>query len=480
MRIVLINPPTPFEQIYGEWDLSALDTYTPPLGILHVASYIRKYRHAVRVFDFQIPCQNIEASIQQILAWQPDVVGLTAMTSNCLNALWIAREIKKNIPSLPVVLGGSHISAIPLETMKRFEAVDYGVIGEGEVTLLELLENVADRRPVETVKGVVWRTEGGRVVMNDFRAPIENLDDLPLPAWDLLDNFPESYPSSLLEAKRLPGTGIMTSRGCPFHCTFCDHRVFGSRVRFFSVEYSLNMMRHLKSEYGIRDLMVLDDNFLLDRKRLFEICDRMIAEKMDFTWYCMGHEKSMTDDRLAKIREAGCWFIEMGIESGNDGILKRIKKGTAKADVKSAVNRAKKAGLKVKGNFIFGFPGETAETLEETIRFALDIKIDFFQQNFLTVWPGCEISDELSRDLNGHFQLDGDWNKLAHQRVTFVPAGMTKDQLINASKKGFRKFYLRPRIIAGLIPRLASWRGIKFGLVSFRVFLSTILRKSPI
>jgi len=187
----------------------------------------------------------------------------------------------------------------------------------------------------------------------------------------------------------------------------------------------------------------------------------------------------MTDDKLAKIREAGCWFIEIGIESGNDGILKRIKKGTTKADVEGAVSRAKKAGLKVKGNFIFGFPGETPETLEETMKFALDLKIDFFQQNFLTVWPGCEISDEMSKSPQDAHQFGDDWDKLAHQRVTFVPAGMTKDQLINASKKAFRRFYLRPRIIMGLIPRLASWRGIRFGIISFRVFLSTIFRKSP-
>ena len=400
------------------------------------------------------------------------------MTSNCLNVSWIAREIKKNDPSIPVIMGGAHISAIPFETMKRFQAVDYGVLGEGEVTFLELLGNISEKLSAEGVKGVIWRTGDGQIIMNDFRAPIENLDDLPFPAWDLLDHFPEGYPSSLLEAKRLPGTAIMTSRGCPFSCTFCDHRVFGSRVRHFSAEYTLNMMKHLKNEYGIRDLMIIDDNFLLDEDKLFEICNRMKAEKMDFSWYCMGHARSMTDDKLAKIREAGCWFIEMGIESGNDGILKSIKKGTTKADVEGAVKRAKKAGLKVKGNFIFGFPGETAETLEETVKFALGLRIDFFQQNFLTIWPGCEISDEISKSPQDAHQFEDDWDRLAHQRVTFVPAGMTKDQLINASKKAFRRFYLRPRIIIGLIPRLASWRGIKFGLISFRVFIRTIFRKS--
>ena len=475
-RVALINPPTSFEQIYGDWDLSALDTYTPPLGILHITGYIRKFGHSVKIFDLQLPHLNIPDTIRQILSGHPDIIGFSAMTSNCLNAQKIAKEIKKNLPAVPIILGGAHVSAVPIKTMTRFDAIDFGVIAEGEVSFLELLDVIANGQPVSEVKGIVWRGTDGRAVVNEPRVPIQNLDDLPIPAWDLLDRFPEGYPSSLLEAKRLPGTAIMTSRGCPFHCTFCDHRVFGSRVRHFSAEYALNMMRHLRSEYGIRDLMIIDDNFLLDKNKLFDVCNRMKAERMDFSWYCMGHEKSMTDDILAKIREAGCWFIEIGIESGNDGILKRIKKGTTKADVEGAVKRAKKAGLKVKGNFIFGFPGETLETLEETAEFALDLKLDFFQQNFLTVWPGCEIAEELFETPQSVNLLEDDWGKLAHQRVTFVPAGLTKEQLVKASKSAFRRFYLRPRIVIGLIPRLASWRGLKFGLISFKVFLRTIFR----
>jgi anaerobic magnesium-protoporphyrin IX monomethyl ester cyclase len=207
---------------------------------------------------------------------------------------------------------------------------------------------------------------------------------LPLPAWDLLDDFPKSYPSSLLESKRLPSTAIMTSRGCPFSCTFCDHRVFGSRVRHFSADYALNMIRYLRENYGIRDLMILDDNFLIHKRKLFDICNAMISERMDITWYCLGHVKSMTAETLAKIKEAGCWFVEVGIESGNDQILRRIKKNANKAEIRKAVRKARTAGLKTKGNFIFGFPGETPEILEETIEFALSLDLDFFQQNFLT------------------------------------------------------------------------------------------------
>jgi radical SAM superfamily enzyme YgiQ (UPF0313 family) len=201
----------------------------------------------------------------------------------------------------------------------------------------------------------------------------------------------------------------------------------------------------------------------------------MIAEDMDLSWYCTGHAKSMTEDRLHKIKEAGCWFIELGIESGNDDILNKIKKNANKAEITEAVKKAKKAGLKIKGNFIFGFPGDTPETLEETIKFATDLDIDFFQQNFLTVWPGCEISQEVVKDPGKN---EDNWSKLAHQRITFVPEGMTKEQLMQASKSAFGRFYLRPKIIFGLLPLVASFRGIKFCFVAICVFLNTVFRKN--
>jgi radical SAM superfamily enzyme YgiQ (UPF0313 family) len=230
------------------------------------------------------------------------------------------------------------------------------------------------------------------------------------------------------------------------------------------------MFRHLKNEYGIRDLMILDDNFILNEKKLFQICDAIIKEKMDLSWYCMGHAKFMTSDRLKKIKEAGCWFIELGVESGCDRILRLLKKNVTKAEIASAVKRARDVGLKVKGNFIFGLPTETKETLEETIQFATSIDLSYFQQNFLTIWPGCELSS--SPEQYGSFESD--WNKLAHQRVTFIPCGLTAEDLIKASKDAFRRFYLRSKIIFEILTTLTSWRAFKSAVIAFLAFLKTI------
>lgn len=472
MKVLLINAPTSFEQIYGDWDLSSLDTYSPPLGILHIASYIRSHGHEPEILDLQVNPFDIGGVVDRILAREPDVVGISSMTINSTNASRIASELKKNGVSSPVVLGGAHASAVPIETLKRFHCVDYVVIGEGELTFLELLQAIEGRGDVSEIRGIGWRYKDGTIRINEQRPLIASLDTLPLPAWDLLDGFPKSYPHSIIETKRSPAASIMTSRGCPFHCTFCDHQIFGCRVRDFSAEYTIKMIRHLYEEYGIRDLMIFDDNFLINTKKLEAICHAIIRDRLEISWYCMGHAKTMKIERLKMIRKAGCWFIEIGIESGNDKILELIQKKTTKGEIQEAVSNAKLAGLKVKGNFIFGLPGETEETLDESIRFATEIPIDYFQQNFLTIWPGCELS--LNPAHYGEFEPD--WEKLAHQRITFVPRGLTKEILIGKSKEAFRRFYLRPRIIFGLLSSLTSIRGLKFSMIAFVAFLKTITR----
>jgi radical SAM superfamily enzyme YgiQ (UPF0313 family) len=220
--------------------------------------------------------------------------------------------------------------------------------------------------------------------------------------------------------------------------------------------------------------MILDDIFTLNKKKLFEICDTIIEEGLDLSWFCITYAKFMTEDRLRKIKEAGCWFIEMGIESGCDRILRLLKKNTTKSEMAEAVKRAWKLGIKVKGNFIFGFPTETKESLEETIQFAINIDISYFQQNFLTIWPGCELAN--NSEQYGH--VESDWGRLAHQRVTFIPHGLTEQDLIQASKDAFRRFYLRPKIILQvLLQSLTSWRAVHNAMIAFMVFLRTIFRK---
>lgn len=474
MKIVLLSPPTSPEQLYGSWDLSSVDTYCPPLGLLYIASYSRETNHQVQVFDIAALKWNLEKIIDEVISFSPDLVGLTSMTINVLNANKIAEGLKARGFKAPIVLGGPHFTAAPIETLEKFTSIDFGVIGEGEITFLELVEQLGTEKRFRSLEGLAWRDSSGNVVINAPRALIQDLDMLPLPAWDLLTNFPGAYPHNVLEVKRLPAASVMTSRGCPFQCTFCDHRVFGSRVRYHSPEYTLDMIKLLRNDYGIRDLMFLDDNLLLNKKHLFSLCDALRNNFPDLNWYCLAHANQMSQDNLEKIKEAGCWIMEVGIESGNDDILKLLKRNSSKAIIIDAIKRAKKIGIKVKGNFIFGLPNETKETLAETIEFATTLDISLFQQTFLTIWPGCELSGTADK----YGKAVKDWSRLGHFRISFLPHGLSEEDLLNASKIAFRKFYLRPRIIFEILKSIRSRMALKFVYIGFQTFLKTMFRKN--
>jgi anaerobic magnesium-protoporphyrin IX monomethyl ester cyclase len=474
MRAVLLNPPVSARQLYGDWNLSAVDTFSAPLGLLYLAGYARSRGHEVQVIDAPVLKVSPEQAAERVLSLNPDVVGISALTINISCAGLVAEALKKKGLSVPIVVGGPHVSAVPRETLRRYSAFDFGVRGEGEIAFAELLERIGSGGPVSDAGGLVWRDQSGEIRINPPGPAIEDLDRLPLPAWDLLPNFPRAYPNNPLETKRLPAASIITSRGCPHQCTFCDRSVFGSRVRHHSAAYTLGMIRHLRDRYGVRDLMILDDIFLLDRPKLYAICDAMIRERMDLNWYCLAHIRFMTEDRLRKAREAGCWIMEVGIESGCERILRHLKRNMTKVQIAAAVRSARDAGIRVKGNFIFGLPTETRDSLRETTEFAREIDISFFQQNFLTVFPGCE----LSRDAEKYGFVEKDWERLSLWKISFVPFGLTRADLLKASKTAYRRFYLRPKIVLEILRSVSSLHVLRSLRKALYAFFVSLLRRS--
>jgi radical SAM superfamily enzyme YgiQ (UPF0313 family) len=220
--------------------------------------------------------------------------------------------------------------------------------------------------------------------------------------------------------------------------------------------------------------MFYDDNFFINNDHMMGICNGMIEQKLNLSWYCLAHEKTMKPERLAKARDAGLWFIEMGVESGSDRILKEIQKKTTAREVAEAATEAKRYGIRTKGNFIFGLPLESRETLQETIQFALDSDLSFIQQSFLTIWPGSPISNNWQRYGTGLTE----WTQLGQYKITFLPHGLSAEDLMSASKQFFRRFYLRPKIIANVARTLTSPRGVKTAAMCSYVFMKTITRSS--
>lgn len=369
------------------------------------------------------------------------------------------------------MIGGPHLTAVPKETMDIFPKFDIGIIGEGEETIIELLNALENNEDLEKIQGTIWR-KNGQLHKTSLRPPIKNLDELPLPAWDLLPSLTENYRLSVVGTKSKLSTSLITSRGCPGRCIFCDTAVFGRRIRGYSARYVIKMIKYLISKYGIRDFLIYDDNFVALRKRAIEICQMIKDENLEISWSCCARVNLVNAELLKMMKEAGCWQIEYGIESGSQRLLDFMKKGITLSQVKDALRLTKQAGISTRGNFIFGNILETEETLQETIDFILNLELDYFQQTFLTPYPGSQ-AYAIAREYG---TFDPDWKKMNNLYINFVPTGLTSSDLIKYSKLAFRKFYLRPKIIMANVRQIMNLQDLGRLFDAFQSFIKTCFR----
>lgn len=447
MKIVFATPPVSREDCYGP--LKEAGSAAPALGLLLLAAVARDLGHVVLVLD-GVAMGLDEATFDTRLGnFSPDILALSATTFTVTAAAVTAERAKRTRPQLVTIIGGPHVSAVPEETMQRFDAFDMAVVGEGEATLAELLTALGKGQMLTDVAGLMVRCGKG-VKITAPRAPIADLDSLLLPAWELLDGFPQRYSPAPFKVRQLPATSLVSSRGCPNHCVFCDRSVFGDQCRFHSAESVVMMVRTLHERFGVREICFEDDTFVTHRSRLVEICNRLIDLQLDITWNCLARVNQVTTETLALMRRAGCWQVSFGIESGSQPVLDTICKNTTLAQIREAVAMTRNAGLRAKGFFILGHPGETPVTLRETIEFALTLPLNDISVSLMTPFPGTE----LHRRAAEFGVMDSDWQRMNLLTTTFIPYGLTADELLNAQHELLRRFYLRPRTFADYGARL--------------------------
>ena len=451
--IVLVNPPLSLSERYGT--LAKGGTSLPPLGLTILAAAIRKNNIPVSILDASALGLSSEETVKQILKSNPAYVGFTASTISIHRAADIARDIKKAKADIVTLIGGPHLTALPTQTFKLFPQFDIGVVGEGEIATIKLLESLEQNKVLDGIAGLIYR-QNGTIISTPRAELIKNLDELPMDAWDLLTGFPQLYKSSVHKLGRLPTTSLITSRGCPYECRFCDNSMFGRKVRAYSSGRLMEIVRYLMKNYGIKDIFFNDDNFVMMRKRLVDFCDTIQKEKLDLTWGCYGRIDNITDESMLKLmRKAGCLRISFGLESGSQDILNFYKKNETLEQMAKVISWTRKAGIRSKGFFMMGNFLETKQTLQKTIDFAKKIKLDDFHVTFLTPLPGSEIYS--IADKYGTF--NNDWRKMSMWYPVFIPKGLSRDILERYKKKAILRFYLRPRIILAYLKQAHTAAG---------------------
>jgi radical SAM superfamily enzyme YgiQ (UPF0313 family) len=468
----LINPPLSMDKRYGK--LKNAGSTMPALGLCFLAGVIRKHNVTPVIIEASSLELSNEDIIDQIQAAQPEYAGITATTLSIFAAGRLAKEIKQVCSETIIIIGGPHITAIPEQTMELFKDFDIGVIGEGEETITEIITRNASN--LNEIKGIIYRKDA-QLHKTEPRPFIKNLDMLPFPAWDILPNFPGNYHPPAFRFRRLPAASLVTSRGCPNKCIFCDRSVFGSHCRVFSAEYIMEMIRNLYNNYGIREILFEDDTFVMFKPRLTTICESIIREKLNISWSCLGRADMVSQDILMLMKRAGCWQIAFGIESGDQRIVDFIKKKISLDKMKKAITLTKEAGIMTKGFFIIGLPTETKESIKHTIDFIDTIPLDDISINMFTPFPGSKIY-QTAKEFG---EFEDTWEKMNLLEITFVPHGLTKKELSQYSILILKRFYLKPKTIIAYLKRIIiNPQGILNILKGLIGFFKVVMKRNPL
>ena len=436
-RIVFVNPP--YERIAPGYDfVRHIANRSPSLGLLHLAAQVRKDGYQTSIIESDIEALSVDQVVERILREKPDYLGLTLFTVAVWRAAEIAKKIKRVLPDLPIIVGGPHLSSMGRETMERFLEFDIAVIHEGELVLSEMLPRLDRGEDLFSVKGIIYRNNG--LLVETPKGPIINeLDDLPMPAWDLLPDFPDAYLPAIYDYPRGPVATIAASRGCPFLCKFCDTSTFGARVRAYSPEAVFNMMKHLQETYGVRHIMFVDDLFIASRIRTLALCDLIISSGLDMTWSCAARVDTIKPDVLKRMKQAGCWEISFGLETGSNELLRKMEKAARVEKSEQAINWTHQANIRSKGLFMLGYPGETRETIEATKGFVRRLPMTTMNLTKFTPYPGSPIY----RELYGTNIRKDHWQRMNGMNFVWVPEGFTADQLDREYQQILASFYKR-------------------------------------
>ncbi len=384
-KVVFVRPPN--LQKTGLWKKQGV--IRCPLNLALLASFIReKGGYDCSIVDFEIAEASSPGEMaEMVLANSPKYVCITTLTPRYPTVVRMAEQIKRLAPETAVIVGGPHVTGVPQNAL--YDPISYGIIGEGEEALLELLNALETGVDVSGIKNLIYRHDE-TVVVNGIRPFIKNLDELPLPAWDLM-NFEEYIDPAYFKGSHL---AIFSERGCPYDCSFCASRVtWKGKLRSRSVDNVMDEIRHIVKGLGIRNLMFWDDTFAANKKRAIDICNRIIKERLEINYTVQIRADSVTEDLAVALRDSGCAFAAIGVESGNEVMLGKIGKRETKSQFKRAVAIMKEVGLPIIASYIIGLPGDTHETIRETINFAFELDADQSKFMILAPFPGTKVYD---------------------------------------------------------------------------------------
>lgn len=441
----------------------------PPLGLAYLAAVLKRKSTAITVIDANAERLTIEQTVKRILESEPDILGFTMTTPLVDVSLQIVEQVKSK-KDVPIIVGGPHPTVMPEELLEG-NKIDIVVRGEGEETINELYDYFRGTRRLDSIPGISF-SRNGKIIHNPSRPLIENLDEIPFPAWEF---FPVNKYSSFARKGKF-SLPILTSRGCPFGCIFCYKGISGRRYRARSVESIIAELGYLIEKFKIEEFVIVDDNSALNEERAMTICDEIIRRNLVRPWNPVGGLTVRASYKLlSKMKEAGCYRVAFGVESGNQSVLDYINKGITLEQARHAFASAKKVGLEAVGFFMIGNLNETEKTINQTIDFAIELNPDWAQFTVATPYPGTKMYEIIKKE--GKL-LAKNWEDFAsYDRAIFSYRELTPFFLDKKYREAYRRFYLRPQVIVKKIRKVTSFFELKNLFKGIKGFLQLVKPK---
>ena len=468
-KLLLINPPWRLKEIYGKRVIA--HGIFPPHGMVSLASYLREKGIDLDLIDADPLGYSVEDIKKIILEKRPEVVGLTVTTSTFKIAYDIAKVAKET--GSKVVFGGVHPTTVPKDVLK-YDNVDYIILGEGEEAFYEFMQNLENEEKIKEIKNLAYKKRDGSVVINEKRPYIEDLDSLPLPAWDLLP-INKYKPYAGQPSQKLPFISVFTSRGCPFDCLYCETKIMcGKKPRLHSAERVCEEIGILYNKFKVRNIMFFDDIFIINRERVMKVCDYILDNKLKLTWSCLGRVNYVDLELLKKMKKSGCEIISYGIESGDQDVLNFYRRNTSLDQIRKAIKLTKKAGIAIRAFFMIGSPlpkRDIRKSIKKTIDFAKELNTDSMYLSILTPFPGSEMYDLFIKE---NFIDKSEWLDFTMFKKSIVKVpGLSQEELAQILNDAYREYYLRPKYIFKMLGKLRSPKQLSFYLkASIAVFSS--------
>jgi radical SAM superfamily enzyme YgiQ (UPF0313 family) len=427
----------------------AWTTVWAPVSLATTAAVLRDEGFEVELIDSSVEDIDWPGLRRLIAGYRPWMVVINTATPSIVSDLSVATMVKEVCPDAHTLAMGIHVTALPDSSFEMDGNIELLARGEPEHTIRDTALALRDRTPLGEVPGLSWRDADGTVHNNEKRPFIDDLDALPYPAWDLIDTG-----RYLMPFLGRPFLLVASARGCPYACTYCANKAFyGARLRKRTPGRIVDEMEWAGKQFGIRDFLVWAESFTNDQDYAIETAEEIMRRGLDVSWVCNSRVDTVTPTLLRKIKEAGCWMIGYGIECGNQDVLDSVKKGATLTDSLQAVRMAQEVGLEVTGHVVVGFPGETEETMQQTIDFARFIGLDYAQFYCAVAFPGSALYQHCKE--NGWMD-EADWKYFEQNYSVIRTDDLTPEQIMKARDRAFRQFYTQPRVVYNSLKKVRS------------------------